>query len=39
MTVTPTKYQLIKNQYYKDTDTRKLDSGAFHSQTESEMRI
>ena len=39
MTVTPPKYQLIENQYSKDTDARKLDSGAFHSQIKAAMII
>ena len=39
MTVTPPKYQLIENQYSKDTDTSTLDSSAFHSQTKLAMRI
>ena len=39
MTVTPPKYQLIENQYSKDTYAIKLDSGAFPSQTKSAMRI
>ena len=39
MTVTLPKYQLIDNQYSKDTDARKLDSGASHSQKKSAMRI
>ena len=39
MTVTPPKYQLIENQYSKDTDAKKLGSGAFHSQIKAAMII
>ena len=39
MRVTPPKYQLIKNQYSRDTDASKLDSGAFHSHKKSAMII
>ena len=39
MTLTPPKYQMIENQYSKDANARKLDSGAFHSHKKSEMRI
>ena len=39
MTVTPSKYQLIENQYSKDADASKLDSGAFQSQTKAKTII